>query len=288
MVIEAAAGSQPGSLAATALTVKVGLLSALPVIPGALASSGGGTGGGGGGTGGGGGGTGGGGGGGGTGGPGPASACLNPAIYTSPITAHLEYNATGIATGTSITDTTSALNVPFEGQTATEFTSSQSTSYTGIPTTLSTVKGYMRLDDLDVLTFGSTAEVTSPLSGTIKLVNSPPKRDKRYSLGIGESATQTYSVTSTSNFTGLGGPITTTQSQTDTVKYLGRETVTVAAGTFDTCKFEETSGSGGTTTTWMGSGNAAFAFIKSQSVSSNGTLALELKTGSLNGSTIRP
>ena len=124
-----------------------------------------------------------------------------------------------------------------------------------------------------------SAEVTSPLSGTIKIVNSPPKRDKRYSLGnwgVCDSNVQRYQYF---QLYGSGGPITTTTSQTDTVKYLGRETVTVPAGTFDICKFDENNGS---STVWMGARIAAYALIK------NGTITLELKTGTLNGSTIRP
>ena len=255
-----------GSLAATALTVKEGLLSALPVIPGTFAGSGGG------------------GGGGGTGGSGPASACLNPAAYTSPSNVHLDYGVSGAFTGSSVSDTVSALNVIFEGQTATEFRSTQTTSYTGQPTILSSSSSYAKLENLDVVTYGSTSDITTPLTGTVKSVFSPPSRDKRYSLGVGESATQTYNITSTSTFTGLP-TITQTTLQTETVKYLGHETVTVPAGTFDTCKFEQGNGS---STVWIAAGSAAGVAAKSSSTSQGTTVILELRSGTINGTAIRP
>ena len=236
LIIEAGPAAAPGSLAATALTVKEGVLAALPVIPGTLASN---TGGGGGGTGGGGtggGGTGGGGsGGGGTGGGGttgnngPASACINPAIYNSVFTTHLEYNiVSGSITGTSVSDTTSKLNVAFEAVTATEFSFTNSTTIPVAGTTTVTGKSYGSIDGLDVIGYGGTSDITMPLPGTTKAVFTPPSRDKRYSLAAGASATQTYTITSTATFTGLP-PINSSQSQTETVRYLGRDSVTVPA-----------------------------------------------------------
>ena len=275
-----------GSVAATALTIKEGVLSALPVIPGTLVVTGTGTiGGGTGGTGGGG--TGGGGTGGGVGGGvtgGPSSACLNTALYTSPITSHLEYNYTGSVAGTSVTDTTSTLNQSFEGQSATEFRSTVTTSFTGLGTTVATAKSYGRVEDSDLVSFGTTADITSPVTGSVKLVFTPPKRDKRFTLGQGETASQTYTVFSTTTVTGVSNPITSSRSQTDTVKYLGRETITVAGGTFDTCKFDENVGQTSFQTTWMGAGNAAGVNIKTQTADA----VIELKTGSINGSAVRP
>jgi hypothetical protein len=285
-LIVQAAGT--GTLGATALKVEGPVLSALPVIPGTLVVTGTGTIGGGGGTGGGGGGTGGGGGGTGGGGGGvtngPSGDCLNPSLYNSPITSHLEYNAIGTVAGTSVTDTTSSLNVSFEGQSATEFRSTVTASYTGVPPTVATAKSYGRLDGSDLLSFGTTADITTPVAGSVKLVFTPAKRDKRFTLGVGETSSQTYTVFSTTTLTGIPNPITSSRSQTDTVKYLGRETITVAGGTFDTCKFDENPGQTSAITTWMGAGNASGVTIKTQA----GDATLEFKAGTLNGSTIRP
>jgi hypothetical protein len=90
--------------------------------------------------------------------------------------------------------------------------------------------------------------------------------------------------TSTTTFTGLPPipPVTTTF--TDTVKYLGHETVTVPAGTFDTCKFEQN----GTGTVWFGSGSAAGISIKSTSNTGGSTaLTLVLTAASVNGTAVK-
>jgi hypothetical protein len=293
LIVQAAAGAPAGSLAATALTIKEGVLSALPVIPGAIVvtgtgtisgGTGGGTGGTGGvtgGTGGTGGGTGGTGGGGGTLGGGPSSDCLNLSLYTNPITVHLEYLAGGSVTGTSTTDTTSSLNVAFEGQTATEFRSTVNSSFSSV-TSVANTKSYGKVDGSDLLLLGTLADITSPVTGSIKVVFTPPSRDHRYALAVGETYSQTYSATTTSTFTGLPNSVVSTTNQTQTVKYLGRETITVFGGTFDTCKFEE---GGGTSNIWMGAGNAAGVMIKTVS---GGSTTLEFKVGTINGSAIRP
>jgi hypothetical protein len=69
-----------------------------------------------------------------------------------------------------------------------------------------------------------------------------------------------------------------------TVKYLGHETVTVPAGTFETCKFDNENG---LTTTWEAVGTGVP--IKSLSTASDGTtITLQLNSGTINGSPIRP
>jgi hypothetical protein len=279
-LIVQAAGS--GSLAATALTVKEGVLSALPVISGTLVVTGTGTIGGG--TGGGGTGGGGTGGGGGPLGGGPSSDCLNPSIYNSPITSHLEYNYSGSTTGTTVIDTTSSLNVSFEGQSATEFRSSTTATFTGLAPTIATAKSYANVDGSDLLLHGTLADITSPVTGSIKAVFTPPKRDKRFTLAVGESASVTYTIFTTTTLTGVPNAITSSSSQTDTVRYLGRETITVAGGTFDTCKFDENPGQTSASSVWMGAGNAKGVMIKTQA----GNQTIEFKAGSINGSAVTP
>ena len=160
-------------------------------------------------------------------------------------------------------------------------------NYTGVPATVSTVRSYQKLDGTDILTLGSLVDFTSSgISGTARSVFSPPSRDKRYSLAVGASATQTYSITTTSTFTGLPSPITTTSSQTETVKYLGRETVTVPAGTFDSCKFDLNNGA---STQWTAAGNGAGVTVKTSSaVSGLSNVVLELRSATINGTAVRP
>jgi hypothetical protein len=66
------------------------------------------------------------------------------------------------------------------------------------------------------------------------------------------------------------------------VQYLGRESVTVAAGTFDTCKFVLD----GTSTQWIASGTFGGLQVKSTTQSQQGTINLELKTANVNGKNV--
>jgi hypothetical protein len=151
--------------------------------------------------------------------------------------------------------------------------------------TIANVKSYGKVEGLDILMYGSLVEITSPLAGTIKSVFTPPSRDKRYTLNAGQSYTQTYSSTTTTTFTGLPAPIMNTSSITETVTYLGRETVTVAAGTFDACKFDQ-----GGAITWISAGSSSSKGVGVKTFSSSGgsSVTLELTSGTINGSAIRP
>ena len=285
-------GSSAASLAATALTVKEEVLSALPVLPVSITGSGtggGGTGGGGtggGGTGGGGtggGGTGGGGGGGGTT-SGPASACFNSQISSGGVV-HLETSFTSsLFSGTAIYDVTYTPNVQFEGQSLIEAKNTlvQNIPAFGVSQTTRSAS-YFKTEGMDILNYGGTTELTLPMPGTIKIVNTPPTRDRRYSLAVGETQTQAYNTTTTTTYTGQP-PTTTTTPGTFTVKYLGHETVTVPAGTFETCKFDNENGA---TITWEAVNTGVP--IKSQAVGSDGTtITLVLERGTINGSAINP
>ena len=68
----------------------------------------------------------------------------------------------------------------------------------------------------------------------------------------------TSTIATTTTMTGIPGlpatPRTTTSTTTETIKFVGREQVTVPAKTYSTCKFESTFSSGGVntvTTTWV-------------------------------------
>jgi hypothetical protein len=176
------------------------------------------------------------------------------------------------------------LNVAFEGQNATEFSTTSTSTLTGLGAITTTARAYSTLDGSDILTFGATGESTTPVATSSKIVYTPAFRDKRYTLAAGDSVTQTYSVTTTSTITGLPAPVTQTTSLTDYVRYLGRETVTVPAGTFDTCKFEISGGA----LNWLSAGSTPGIGVKSTSGTGANTVTTELKLGTVNGSPIHP
>lgn len=90
------------------------------------------------------------------------------------------------------------------------------------------------------------------ITTTNRTVWNPPYADPQYTLALGASATSTLSGVLTSTMSGIPGlpstPTTTTISQTSTSKYVGREMITVPAGTFETCHFEVTTPAGSTST----------------------------------------
>jgi hypothetical protein len=270
LVIEAASGSPANTLVATALTTKEGIFSALPAIPTGPGGSGG-TGG-----------TGGGGGTGGTGG-GAASACLDTNAYNNVATIHYEYNVGGPLLGSAIYDIVVTPNATYEGQTASESALTLSINFTGLGSSATKGKSYGKLDGLDLLSYGGTADTTSTFAGTTtststKTVNSPPCRNKQFSLAVGASDTQSCTSTTTTN------GVTSTGTVNTTVKYLGQESVTVPSGTYNACKFQSNNGD---LTEWYAVGYPA-ALVRSSTTTQAGDTVLELKAGTINGTTIHP
>ncbi len=258
LVIEQATAVAP-FLGVTALTTIEGIFSSLPVIPG------GGDGGGGGGNGGGGGGS-----------PGLASECLNPSIFTSASTEHLEYLLTdGTDSLTQVWDYVYTPNSTFQGQSATERSGTTTTTVQGIEITTTTTF-YSRLEGSEIVDFGSIVEQTFPFASTTTVYN-PPRRDDRFTLDVNESTT----ISSTATITTTSPPplpsSMQTVSTTETVTYLGRESITVPAGTFDTCKFDQD----GSETYWFNVGNGVLI----RGVASDG--AMELISGTRNGQPIQ-
>jgi hypothetical protein len=182
-------------------------------------------------------------------------------------------------------DSTSNGTATFEGNSATEFSSTQVTTING-QTISSSAKSYSILDGTDLVTYGSTAQATvSGFNSSSKIVFSPPYRDKRFSLAVGASDSETYTLTSTTTITGAPvalPPQVATSTQTQVVTYLGRESVTVGAGTFDTCKFDVNNGA---STQWFATRGA---MVKSSSTSNAGTTVLSLSSGNTNGVAIKP
>jgi hypothetical protein len=98
---------------------------------------------------------------------------------------------------------------------------------------------------LKTVVTSASAGITSTVSSTA--VNTPATRFP-ITAKVGDTVSQTYSVRTTVeySFTGAGGippiaPSITERTETLVWKFLALETISVAAGTFQTCKFETTS-----------------------------------------------
>ncbi|ULQ47032.1 hypothetical protein JN531_001815 [Flagellatimonas centrodinii] len=100
---------------------------------------------------------------------------------------------------------------------------------------------------------GIRTETSSPFAITVTVSNDPP-RFEIYDLDAGQSYMQTYSVTTESSAIPFPIPATSISS---TTTYVGREQVSVPAGTFEACKFTDTDGTSNTTR-WMAVGSGIF------------------------------
>ena len=124
---------------------------------------------------------------------------------------------------------------------------------------------------LSAVSFGQT--VTSTTTYT------PPYVNGVANLAVGETGTFVSSGAVTS--TGPGsGPFSNSQ----TVKFVGKESITVPAGTFNACRYE-TLGSGGAVingTSWY----YRSLVIKSSAPGNGGTQIIQLKSATINGAPI--
>jgi len=97
--------------------------------------------------------------------------------------------------------------------------------------------GVGEFTEYGIVSSTSTTRNSATTSYTSTLVDEPPYVERRYRLNPGESTlqTQTYSLT-----TSYGGsaPSTSQVSNNWIVTYVGRETITVPSGTYETCKYE--------------------------------------------------
>jgi hypothetical protein len=134
---------------------------------------------------------------------------------------------------------------------------------------------YINNTGTEAVYYGTKAETTTSIAGfniTTSVTSSySPAWRFPFSLTSGQSFTNPASVVTIETNTGTG-VTTTTQNQTTTYRFVGVESVSVAAGTFETCRVETSTATttGGSTTTssstqWtIASGSLRGLFVKSQ------------------------
>ncbi len=207
----------------------------------------------------------------GTGGPtGPNNGCYDLALHDATgtrIVVVMQHS--GVSTGTQTMDWLVKGPKTFEGQSAIEtdfrisgtMTAQGQTSSTDFTTT-----SYGRATgSAEVTSYGSQTSKTTSMPGgftqtsSTKTVYTPPWVSRVFALAVGQSTTEssTSVITTTTSMSGTGVTLpptttTTTTTSTMTTKFVGREQVTVPAGTYNTCKFETTNaGVSGVTTSWV-------------------------------------
>lgn len=211
----------------------------------------------------------------------------------------IAYQYVGPVTGNITTDLLIGGLATFEGQQAREATAKANgtTATAGVTVPIDTlVKTYQRrTGDAEMTIYGSKFSNTSTVAGfttttDTKTVNTPAWVDRSYALAIGQSLTTTQNSTITATTTITGSPValpptttTSNSSTTQTVKYVGRESVSVPAGTYSACKYETTNG-GAVTTQWVIVGKGLM--VKSVSVTGNITQTLQATSVKLNGQSL--
>lgn len=157
---------------------------------------------------------------------GAATECLNRKPWEQPTDLRYVLSSNGNQTTVTLKSTPGSM---FEGQTATEFAGNIVTP--GGPTLQN--RFYERLDGNTVLRFGFRRLSSAGGGPETDQSFSPPLQDVRYTLNAGESKTSTTMSTVTTNGVSIGAiPYEVTYT------YVGRERVTVPAGTFNTCHFQ--------------------------------------------------
>jgi hypothetical protein len=221
-------------------------------------------------------------------GSGNASACYNADLTAQGSRVVLNYKTTDGQTGAvlnSSSDTEIKGSATFNGKSAIESVST--TVATGDVPSTSVTKSYLKVDNSAKRFnyYGSVVETSAPIASTSTLTINP-ERIERFDLAAGESYTQTYSLSSTVQV--MGFPVTVTGEHENLITFKGIESVTVPAGTFDACRFENThkTTTSGTTTT--------VTYINWISVNSGASVKTEadgditvLVSGTINGNAIK-
>jgi len=200
---------------------------------------------------------------------GPLTAFLNPVDLTSTGTDNgcdspSDYASSGMRivvarayssgsfVGTRTTDSTVGAMTTFQGYPTREVDITVTSTTQAGATATTAIKTYSNvIGDGEVTSYGSTSRNTalSQSSGwtivsTIDTAWIPPFVDRQYRLATGQSVaqTQTWTGVYTVSYSGSGAPGPSTSTNTTTLRtittYVGRETITVPAGTYETCKYE--------------------------------------------------
>lgn len=178
---------------------------------------------------------------------GASNGCFDQALLdTQGTRLTVSYSYSGAMTGTQTVDATVGGLVTFNGYQARETVSTTTSSMQGGFTI--TAKVYTARNGDVVTQYGMTTEA-SAMAPAMRTVYTPPYEDRMAVLALGESHTATQNTTYTYLVNGTENSSSYSSSYTAT--YLGVEPVTVAAGTYEACKFEVTSGpTSPATTNW--------------------------------------
>ncbi|MGD9941673.1 MAG: hypothetical protein AB7L76_25015 [Burkholderiaceae bacterium] len=239
-------------------------------------------------------------------GGGSSGDCFNPELSTVGSTAKLDYRISGQTTagenkqGTSIVEWSIPRRTDFESyrnvlERAMTTTTTTVTPASQAGTLVGTQRNYLDVDGRDSLRYGDVVDLPDiGQTAVMHVVNAPPLRSKEFSLSPGQTDVSTETTaTTTMRVNGAQvGPATTT-TYTQTMTYLGQESITVDAGTFVTCKFRSVETGLGQTTEnlwWFGNPSGVtirYAYTTTSPAGIDSQISELQATSRLNGSPIQ-
>lgn len=221
--------------------------------------------------------------------PGVAADCFNASLYTTSATVSLEYAISGPLSGTMVSDYTITPAATFEGQSTSKAKGTETTNYTGQPPAATDVQNFVQVDGLALNELGRVTD-TFMLGANIntRTVTQPVYRDLKFTLAVGASDEKTFD-----RVTAISGPFVPNTmvrtTETRRVIYAGRETVSLPAGTYETCRFDITvtiKGKREAVTEWIALGSGVSVKSVTRDADSATVTTLELIQGHINGGSI--
>lgn len=147
-------------------------------------------------------------------------------------------------------------------------------------------------DGLNTIDYGGRVNSTAAgFSITVDTFFEPPFVDRTGSLKAGETFSATRTGRRVTKTTGAPVPIpdsTVNFSDRPSITFVGIESVTVPAGTFQACKFTDNTDPSQVVTEWIGVGNGIALKSSQRPPSSSSDVTTELISASINGQAIRP
>lgn len=241
------------------------------------------------------------------GGTGSLNECTDPAMSSLPTGARTTavYVYEGLVTGEQTVDSVITGPATFKGQNAVLVTSTTKGTNTidvgGFATTTTTttvVKSYEQPSSNGLVkTLGVVSDVTTTVSlpaipgvptlpgtdtlSSIETVFNPPIENIEFTLALGGSLTKT-STSTTTTLSGTVIPPPTTVTTSQSYRFEAKETISVPAGSYNTCRYKVgTPGTADEGTLWLIVGKGVMA--KSEGLTPQGVQTVSLKSGTYNG-----
>ena len=204
---------------------------------------------------------------------GTAADCFNPQLFAAGTTYQIDYELFGNILGTT-TDRITVQAASAGSQDVLVTTQHQDNFSTPVPSANSRVVQRRALQSTEGLVIVTNEDFTTYASGLVAHVAyQPPLRDPRFGLlSAGDSFLLVRNIVAPQP-----------SSFSSTVTYLGQETVTVPAGTYTACKFEESQQGSGVRWTWVLKGKGIVAKIQDMPSGASEQL---MATSRLNGEPI--